>query len=199
MKKICVYAFFIIFLTSSFAYAERPVSFNFGLMPGGLLVAPDAEGFKARDVRGSTTISGSMAFAPGAFIGLDFDTGSSGIGIDFFGSYLWSDAVTGDIYGANVSYIFPHNEDNVFEARIKGGVVAGSLDWESNFNDVEFEDASGWQAGIGMDVGRTVKFCAELLYRDLVFDVDTAASDSTNRSQLDLSGGVINLGVKFEF
>jgi hypothetical protein len=203
MKKVCVVVLSVFICLSTTSYVYGGVHFNFGLIPAGIVIAPDIDGFKAYKSSGwsyrSETISGSVLYSPGGFIGLDFDSTKSGLGIDVFGNYMWSNAITGYIKGANVSYIFPHPEDSKFIMRVKGGYINGSLDWEGDYTKVVFDDADGWQAGIAFDVGKKVLFYSELLYRSLEFDVNLAESDSVNRSLLDLSGAVINLGIKFSF
>jgi len=205
MKKVFLITLVFLFSLSisSVAHAEKRWHFNFGLIPAGMMISPDAEDFKARigSAGGSTeeSLEGNALYTPGAFIGLDFDTYRSGIGFDIFGNYVWSDAATGSVGGLNLSYIFPHNENGVFSARIKAGIIGGSLDWEGDHTTVEFDNATGWQSGLGFDIGKKVRFYAELLYRSLEFDVDREKSDTVNKSTLDLSGAVINLGIKFSF
>ena len=78
MKKVFLITLVFLFCLSisSVAYAE--VNFNFGLIPAGIMISPDAEDFKARrsNALSSTTeqIAGNGLYAPGAFIGLDFDS-----------------------------------------------------------------------------------------------------------------------------
>lgn len=202
MKKFVVgYLAVSVFLVFSLpAYAgEEKVYFNFGVYPVGIIYAPDVDGFSATKGFYTEEIEGTVGYVPGGYLGMDFDTGSSGIGVDVFGSSITaSDAVEGVIYGANVSYILPHG-DSSFLLRLKGGAVKGSLDWKGSYTTVEFEDASGWQAGIASHVGRKVGFYWEVLYRELEFDVDTKHSDITNRNSLDMSGVVVNAGVGFRF
>ncbi|MBI4824073.1 MAG: hypothetical protein HY805_07595 [Nitrospirae bacterium] len=203
MRKVFLGFFVFFLLFSSLADAgEKQWYFNFGVYPG-IIFAPDVNGFTAERTSGSwlytETIEGAVGFALGAYVGVDYDTNKSGVGIDVFGSRLISDAITGSISGVNVSYIFPHAEKSTFLARIKGGVVKGSLEWEGEYTEVEFKDASGWQGGMAFEVGRNVGVYGEALYRDLKFDVDTARSDTTNRTTMDLSGVVVNMGVRFRF
>lgn len=205
MKKVFLIILVFLFCLSiiSVAHAGKRWHFNFGLIPAGILYAPDVEGFKSSKSGfysyESEEISGQVGYAPGAFIGLDFDTNRSGIGFDVFGNYIVSEILTGSILGTNISYIFPHAANSVFSARLKGGIVYGSLNWEGDYTNVEFDDATGWQAGLEFDIGKKVRFYSELLYRSLEFDVDLQKSDNVNKSTIDLSGGVINLGIKFSF
>jgi hypothetical protein len=46
---------------------------------------------------------------------------------------------------------------------------------------------------------RDIAFYNEVLYRNLEFDVDKLHSDIGNRDILDMSGVIVNLGVKFLF
>jgi hypothetical protein len=198
---------FMCLVSSTSAFAGELVHFNFGFFPAGFMISPNAHGFKAEnssssyyyDYYESEEIKGAGLYTPGAFIGLDIDTNNSGVGFDVFGNYIYSNAVTGYLAGGNVSYIFPHPENSIFTARIKGGFVHGSLNWEGKLTDVTFDDANGWQAGIAFDVGRKVKFYTELLYRSLKFNVRETSADYISKPDLDLSGGVINLGIKFSF
>lgn len=200
MKKgaFIVTAALLYVFASSLAEAGEQWHFNFGVFPLGVIIAPNIDGFSASRGYYTETITGTAGYAPGIFAGVDYDTNKSGIGIDVFGSEILSDVLTGSIFGTNVSYILPHAEDGIFRGRIKGGVMHGTLEWEGDTR-VNFDDATGWQAGIGFDVGRNIGFYGELLYRRLEFNVNRPISDSTNKDTLNLSGGVVNLGVKFMF
>ncbi len=203
MKKgVIVVAALLCILASSAAEAEEPLRFNFGVFPVGLMISPDVDGFRASSGGWSEEISGSSLYAPGVFAGVDYDTNASGVGVDVFGSGLISGALTGSVIGANVSYILPHSAEGIFRPRIKGGVIRGTLEWEGDHTDVEFDDATGWQAGVGFDIGRPrwkFSIYGEVLYRNLEFDVKTSSGTTANRSTLDMTGGVVNVGMKFSF
>lgn len=205
MKRVLAGAFLclVVLSLSADAFAGETVKVNFGLIPLGLMISPDLDGFTAYKsgyyYSATDEVEGSGLYTPGAFFGVDFDPGVSGVGLEVFGSGIVSGAVTGSLFGGNLSYILPHEKRGVARARIKAGVVKGSLDWEGDLTAVRFEDATGWQAGVGVEVGRVVGFYAEALYRSLEFDVDLARSDAVSDPVFDLSGGVINIGVKFSF
>jgi hypothetical protein len=201
MKKLFlgVVLCFMLLVSSTSVFAGELVHFNFGFFPFGLMISPNADGFKAENDFALEEVKGVGLYTPGAFVGLDIDTNNSGVGFDVFGNYIYSDAVTGYLAGGNVAYIFPHPENSIFTARVKGGFVHGSLNWEGHLTDVKFDDANGWQAGLAFDIGRKVKFYTELLYRSLKFNVKDTSGAFTSEPNLDLTGGVINMGIKFSF
>jgi len=176
------------------ARAEKLVNVTFGGLVG-LAYAPDQKGFSAS----GGNISDSFHIVPELFLGLDFRTPASGVGCDLFGGVISHGGFTGSFAGAEVSYILPHADKAKFLQRLKVGAFWANLDWaDSGVDNVTFKDTTGFQGGYAFDVGRTVAFHGEILYRQMAFDLEPGAT-FPSADKLDLSGVVVNFGVRFNF
>lgn len=180
------------------AFAESPMSVNFGFVPLGIGMVEGQDGFSAEYQGRVDEIESSTVYTPSMFWGMDFKSPMGGFGFDLLGAYLIGEEYRGTIGGVEVAFILPHPDGSRMSQRLKAGYLGGKLEWEGNDTVVEFDDAQGWQAGYAMDLGRTGQFHFELLYRNLVFDVDRDQSDPTNDGELDLSGIVMNIGIRFD-
>jgi hypothetical protein len=183
-------------VAASPAFAESPMSVNFGFVPLGIGMVQNQDGFSAEKGGRTDEINSQSLYSPSMFWGMDFKTPMGGFGFDLVGASLMHGAYHGTVGGVEFAFILPHPEGSRMSQRIKYGYLTGSLNWQADHTDVKFDDATGWQAGYAMDLGRTAQFHFEILYRNLVFDV--IGGDPTSDDKLDLSGVVMNLGIRFD-
>ena len=197
----CTLAVIALLATSATCHAEKLVNIDFGLMPLGLGIAPDQGGFTAERYGDPYSyrdeIGDDVHLAPELFFGIDIRTPASGVGINAFGCRIEHSGFSGNLIGGEIAYILPHPDNTGFLQRLKVGAFNVSLDWEADHTEVVFEDTSGFQAGYAFDAGRTFAFHLEVLYREMEFDANGVGSTETSSSTLDLSGVVVNVGMRW--
>jgi len=206
MKRLvaytCTLAVIALLATSEVCHAEELVHINFGLIPLGLGIAPDQEEYEAVSPTGSDRIAGEFHWAPELFAGVDIRTPASGGSAGIFVTEIMRTGLSGSLYGAELAYILPHADNTEFLQRLKVGAFYADLDWEGDHTNVDFEETIGYQAGYAFDAdlgqGAVAIHC-EVLYRQMEFDARTGLCTQATSDTLDLSGVVLNLGVRFDF
>jgi hypothetical protein len=207
MKKRWSFAFAVIFMcmVGSNAFAGEKVKFVMDVSPGAFMISPDADGFSVTNTSGWITwtesVDGTGSWAPNATLGVGYDAGDM-MTIDLTGGGgFWVneafDATTFLI--GKISAAFRLGK--YFTLGAQAGVIHfNEPEWQG-IAQVKFSDSDGFLAGGAFTAGTDkISFYLSVEYMDIdPLDVTTSGGWQANSNELDLSGTMVNLGVKFRF
>ncbi len=183
--------------------SDDAFSFLFQVSPFTQLVSANAFGFRGTEANSDEgRLKSNFSSIPSIGLGVGFKTKPCYLDVVASGgvlSHVGSDAA---IFAAHARIVgaarFRLGEKVTVGPRL-GLAYFAEPNWYGD-GDVEFEDSVGWLAGLGFTFGvEKISVAIDVDYIEAEFDVDPKASVITNRSQLDMSGIAVQIGVLCRF
>jgi hypothetical protein len=204
-KWIVVFMLILMCMVGSNAFAGEKVKFVLDAAPLTFMVSPDVDDFNIRRSGGYITeieiIEGAVAWSPNVQAGIGFNAGEV-IAIDFtvgVGHYYGGAAFDSTFTMEKISARFKLGRAVTLGPQV-GLITFDNLEWLGDAQ-VNFSDSDGQVYGFAFTVGiDKISFSLSIERMDLdPFTVRTEGGWQASSNELDLSGTVINLGVRMRF
>lgn len=170
--------------------------------PGGALFSPRMSGFSVSKAGLSDSISGAASFAPLQKIGVGIETPTGSVDLTVGGGLVLNEGIYASLLAGDAAWRFKIGRTASLAPHI--GVVGFMPRWlglgHSKSPDVRIENGVGALPGLTFAVGRMIGFTASADYFMMKpLTVTTANGWTANRSTLDMSGFLLQVGVVFRF
>ncbi len=187
------------------AIAGEKVKFIIDVKPLSFLIADDIDGFSSSSIGGfyyaSETIDGNVLWTPHLKVGIGFNAGDV-VGIDFTGGagYLaGGEVLSAPFFLADVALNFTLGRAITIGPHI-GFISIDEIDWDES-SDIKLSDTSGIIGGLAFTAGHekiSFSLSVDVVELDEI-DVENGERWTASQSSIDLSGWMVNLGVKMKF
>jgi hypothetical protein len=195
---------------------EKPVRFLLDFRPGSFLISPDIDGFTVRNA-GDTyreTLVGGGSWTPSVNAGVGINFQIMDLNITAGPGYLWNTAFHGGFWQADLSTMFKLAEGHFRIGPHIGIVGLGNATWDSidtsgiggSEPQIDLQGNSGLKMGLSMQAGGDrVAFMVNIDVVDIAYDISTSGGwvaqddDENPLNELDMSGGIIDLGLIIRF
>ncbi len=177
---------------------NTPVSFVFDARPIAILIAPNSNDLDL--ARGSQTdhTEGNIAEAPNFKIGPRFHTPWMDLELTAGIGGLWHPDFYGGFYQFDIAPRFEIDKGVTFGPHI-GIITFDSVFWRHS-SKMTINNNSGWLGGIAIDFRRkTFGLLIAIDYLDCELDLYPQDGWTTNHSELDISGIVLQIGLVWRF
>ncbi len=173
----------------------KDIYFVLDILPGGLLVSPDVDGFAVFDTFRTEIIDGEGSWMPTVKAGVGFNTPDVLWEVTGGSGFIWNNAFSAPTALGDFATRFKLGDWVTLGPHVSL-VYFGEADWEGD-NHVEFSDATGVIGGLVLTVGKEkFSFSLAVDYLDAAFDVDEGF---TNDDELDISGFAVRGGLILRF
>lgn len=182
---------------------DKPISFLLEVSPWGILSSPDVDGFYTSGPVGSRimteTLDGTGSWIPTVHAGFGVNTAIMDFDFLFGAGYMGNEVFGSGFYEMIFNPRFrlgPHVRFGPFVSLM----AVGDAEWYDE-SDIELEGGAGARAGLSLAVGgQKVFFNLAVSYLEFEYDVNTRDGLWTASSdKLDMSGGVVQMGVYCRF
>ncbi len=198
MRKAIIGICLFVALFSIPAVGMADVDFVLEINPLSFLISPDADGFSTSNGFVFEEITGSASLYPTLKAGIGFK--SDRIIFDFLAGagYLWNDTFNATTVSGDAFLRFKVGQQGIFAIGPHLGIIKFKPDWDG-ISQIALQDETGWAGGLAMTVGSSQVAFSAVDYLSAEFGVEPRNGWTANRSSLDISGFLIQLGVQFRF
>jgi hypothetical protein len=179
------------------AYARTEVEMIVDALPGSILISADLDSFEATGSNGRQEEASMVSAAPNFRMGLGFDMEDIYIDATAGAGILLNSRFRSFFLDANVGVNWEFNQSGRIGPHV-GIIHFMDPSWFGDV-DIEFEDETGFMAGVQMIFGYDVSFYFSVDYVSGDPDVSQDTVSRASANTLDFSGILMQFGVRGTF
>jgi hypothetical protein len=199
MRKAMFVICLVVAVFSVPAVGMADVDFVLEINPLSYLISPDVDDFTTSNGVIFEEISGVGSLYPTFKAGIGLESRTTIIDILAGVGYLWNDAFNATTISGDLFVRFKIGQRGIFTLGPHVGIISFNPDWDGT-SEIVLQNETGWAGGLALTVGSSrVAFSAVFDYLSADIGVEPSSGWTANKSTLDISGLLIQLGVQFRF